>query len=292
VWYDKPVRYRGEIVKKELIVLLVILSLLPAIGFAAGQGEVSNNISAPVTVVTPNTTAPGTLTVYAAASLTDAFTEIANRFELENPGTNVSLNFGSSGDLRMQIEGGAPVDVFASADEAQMNILANESLIDNATREDFASNALVLIVPANGTLNITSAQNLTNPEVQKIAIGNPDTVPVGNYTRTALTEVGLWNQIENKTIPAEDVRQALTYVERGEVDAGFVYLTDANAAEPGTVKIIENVSVSTPITYPIAIVSSSQNEGTAQNFNNMVSGSEGQEILASFGFIPSPIGIL
>jgi molybdate transport system substrate-binding protein len=292
VWYDKPVRFRGEIVKKELIVLLVLLSLLPAIGFAAGQGEVSNNTPAPVTVVTPNTTAPGTLTVYAAASLTDAFTEIADRFEMENPGTNVTLNFGSSGDLRMQIEGGAPVDVFASADEAQMNILANESLIDNATREDFASNALVLIVPANGTLNITSVQNLTNPEVQKIAIGNPDTVPVGNYTRTALTEVGLWNQIENKTIPAEDVRQTLTYVEKGEVDAGFVYLTDANAAEPGTVKIIENVSVSTPITYPIAIVSSSQNEGTAQNFNNMVSGSEGQAILASFGFIPSPIGIL
>ena len=165
----------------------------------------------------------------------------------KTPDVDVNFNFGGSGNLRTQIEGGAPVDVFASADENQMDILANESLIDNSSREDFAQNSLVLIVPENSTLNITGIKDLADPKIQKISIGNPDTAPVGKYTRTALTEAGLWNQLENKMVPAEDVKQVLLYVERGEVDAGFVYMTDAKAADPGTVKIVANVPVSTPV---------------------------------------------
>jgi molybdate transport system substrate-binding protein len=237
------------------------------------------------TNTTESGNAPESITVSAAASLTDAFKDIASQFETENPGKNVSLNFGSSGALRMQIKGGAPVDVFASADENQMNMLANESLIENNSRKDFANNSLVLIVPANSTLNITKIQDLTDSKVQKIAIGNPDTVPVGNYTRTALTEAGLWSELQNKTVLAEDVRQALTYVERGEVDAGFVYTTDAKTAQPGTIKTVTNVSVSTPITYPIAVVSASKHKETAQKFLDFVTGQKGQEILKKYGFI-------
>ena len=117
------------------------------------------------------------ITVSAAASLTEAFTDIASHFEEENPGTNVSLNFGGSGNLRMQIEGGAPVDVFASADESQMNILGNETLIDNSSRKDFAQNSLVLIVPETSTLNITGLKDLADPKIEKISICNPDTAP-------------------------------------------------------------------------------------------------------------------
>ena len=120
---------------------------------------------------------PDVITVSAAASLTEAFTDIASHFEEENPGTNVSLNFGGSGNLRMQIEGGAPIDVFASADESQMDILGNETLIDNSSREDFAQNSLVLIVPASSTLNITGLKDLADPQIEKISIGNPDTAP-------------------------------------------------------------------------------------------------------------------
>jgi molybdate transport system substrate-binding protein len=143
----------------------------------------------------------------------------------------------------------------------------------------------VLIIPANSTLNITNITDLTDPKVQKIGIGNPDTVPVGNYTKAALTEAGLWSQLENKTIPGEDVRQVLTYVERGEVDAGFVYSTDAKIADPGTIKVVTNVSVSTPVTYPIAVVSASNHKETAQKFLNFVTGTEGQDILKGYGFV-------
>lgn len=273
--------------RKELIVLLVLLSVFLAIGCtdSGNNGdEAANETGTPVTAETPAAEDSETITVSAAASLTEAFTEIATQYEEENPGADVSLNFGSSGNLRTQIEGGAPVDVFASADEGQMDKLANKSLIDNTTREDFAENSLVLIVPANTSLNITSLEDLKDPEVERIAIGNPDTVPVGNYTRTALTEVGLWNQTESKMVFGEDVKQVLTYVERGEVDAGFVYMTDAKTAEPGSIEIVTNVSVSTPITYPIAVVSSSENKEEAQEFIDMVTGEEGQEILSKYGF--------
>ncbi len=257
-----------------------MLSVSLAIGCAGNKGE------APNATMTPVTAGPEVITVSAAASLTEAFTDIASQFEKENPGTNVSLNFGSSGNLRMQIEGGAPVDVFASADETQMDILANESLIANNSRKDFAHNSLVLIVPEDSTLNITDIKDLTDPKVQKISIGNPDTVPVGKYARLALTETGLWSQLENKMVLAEDVKQVLTYVEREEVDAGFVYITDAKTAKPGTIKIVTNVSVSTPVTYPIAVVSSSENKEKAQKFLDFVTGKEGQEILKEYGFVP------
>ena len=106
----------------------------------------------------------------------------------------------------------------------------------------------MFIVRANSNLNITNIKDQTSPKVQKISIGSPDSVPVGEYAKIALTDAGLWSQLENKTVPAGDVRQVLTYVERGEVDAGFVYSTDAKSAQPGTIKVVSNVSVGIPIT--------------------------------------------
>jgi molybdate transport system substrate-binding protein len=271
--------------KKELIFLLVLSSVFLAIGCTGSQSEAPNATVTLVSAVTPSTVAPETITVSAAASLTEAFTEIAAQFEKENPGTSVSLNFGGSGNLRMQIEGGAPVDVFASADESQMNTLSNKSLILNNSRKNFANNSLVLIVPATSTLNITGLKDLADPEVEKISTGNPDTAPIGKYTRLALTEAGLWNQIEKKLLLADDVKQALVYVERGEADAGFVYMTDAKSAQAGTIKIVTNVSVSTPVTYPIAVVSASEHKEKAQKFLDFIVSTEGQKILSKYGFV-------
>jgi len=256
---------------KKIISIIAILVLL-TLSFAAFQ-----NISGPKQE-------SETITVSAAASLTEAFTDIASQFEEENPGTNVSLNFGGSGNLRTQIEGGAPVDVFASADESQMDKLGNESLILNNSRKDFAQNSLALIVPASSTLNITSIQDLVNSNVQKISTCDPNTAPVGKYARFALTEAGLWNQTEKKMVLADDVKQALVYVERGEVDAGFVYMTDAKNAEPGSIKVVASVPVSTPVTYPIAVISSSDNKEEAREFVDFVTGEEGQDILEKYGF--------
>ena len=271
--------------RKELIVLLVLLGVLLAIGCTDNGSKATNKTGTPVTAETPvSDNETETITVSAAASLTEAFTDMEPQFEAKNPDVDVNFNFGGSGNLRTQIEGGAPVDVFASADENQMNTLANESLIDNSSREDFAQNSLVLIVPENSTLNITDIKDLADPKVQKISIGNPDTAPVGKYTRTALNETGLWNQLENKMVPAEDVKQVLLYVERGEVDAGFVYMTDARVAQPGTVKIVASVPVSTPVKYPIAVVSSSEHKEEAQEFVDFVTGEEGQKTLQKYGF--------
>ncbi|WP_394325959.1 molybdate ABC transporter substrate-binding protein [Methanosarcina horonobensis] len=266
-----------------MVVLLVLLGVFLTIGCTDNGSEATNETGTP-TAETQVSEQESEIMVSAAASLTEAFTDMESQFETENPNIDVNFNFGSSGNLRTQIEGGAPVDVFASADQKNMDTLAGKELIDNSTRKDFARNSLVLIVPASSTLNITGIEDLTSPEVERITIGNPDTVPVGNYTRTVLTEADLWNQTENKFVLGEDVKQVLTYVERGEVDAGFVYMTDAKTADTGTIKIVAIVPVSIPISYPIAVVSASENKEEAQAFLDYVTGEEGQEILEEYGF--------
>jgi molybdate transport system substrate-binding protein len=265
--------------RKELIVLLLLLSVFLAMGCTGNKSE------APNATVTSNAAGTETITVSAASSLTEAFTNISSQFQKENPGMNVSLNFGGSGNLRKQIEGGAPVDVFASADENQMDMLANKSLIDNNSRTDFAHNSLMLIVPEDSTLNITSIKDLADPKVGKISSCDPDTAPAGKYARSALTEAGLWSSLQNKIVLADDVKQVLTYVERGEVDAGFVFISDVKTAQPGTIKIVTNVPVKVPITYPIAVVLSSTHKEAAQKFIDFVTGTEGQKILKENGFV-------
>lgn len=272
--------------RKELIVLLVLLGVFFAIGCTENGSEAVNETGTPTTETPVSEEESETIIVSAAASLTEAFTDIETQFEVENPEIDVEPNFGGSGSLRTQIEGGAPVDVFASASQSHMDILAGEGLIENSSREDFAQNSLVLIVPADSTLNITGIEDLTSPEVERIAIGNPETAPVGKYTTQSLTEAGIWDQLEGKTILAEDVKQVLVYVERGEVDAGFVYMTDAKTAEPGTIEVVATIPVTTPITYPIAVVSASENKEEAQEFVDFVTGPEGQEILEGYGFTP------
>lgn len=221
------------------------------------------------------------LLVSAAASLTNAFKEIKEPFEKTHPGTTLVLNFASSGALLKQMQQGAPVDVFASADQATMD--RAEKLIDPATRVDFAGNALVLIVPAEGGLPLTDAAELKGKEVKLVAIGNPDSVPAGRYAKGALEHAGLYEALTPKFVLAESVRQALDYVARGEVQAGFVYATDA-ALRADKVKVTAEIAGHKPITYPIALLGASQNKNMGQAFVTFVKGEEGQAILGKFGF--------
>lgn len=226
-----------------------------------------------------------TITVSAASSLTEAFTDIAKEFEGVHPGTNIELNLAGSGTLRTQIESGAPADVFASASESDMDLLSDKNLIDNSSRKDFASNVLVMVVPEkDNSGNPKTLQDLTTGNVEKISIGDPETAPVGKYTKQALEKVGLWNKIESKIILGENVKQVLTYVEMGEVDAGFVYITDAESGRKEKYEIACTVSVNKPISYPIAVVNGSKNKEQAQEFVNFVTGTRGQKILAKYGF--------
>lgn len=223
------------------------------------------------------------LTVSAAASLTDAFKELAPRFEAARPGSTLRFNFAASGTLLQQIAQGAPVDVFASADQETMDKAAAQKLIDAGTRKNFASNSLVLIEPAQGGPALSSLSDLSNPAVKRIAIGKVETVPVGRYTREALTTAKLWDALQPRFVQADSVRQVLDYVSRGEADAGFVYRTDA-AIMGDKVKIVLTASGHTPVTYPVAVVSDSQQKALANDFVAFLASDAAQQVLAKYGF--------
>jgi molybdate transport system substrate-binding protein len=223
------------------------------------------------------------LTVSAAASLTNAFRELAPMFEAQFPDTKVQLNFGASGALLQQIAKGAPVDVFASADQETMDQAQAQVLVKASDRSTFVSNALVVIVPAQGNTAPKSLSDLAQPAYKRVAIGLPASVPVGRYTKASLEKAGLWTAIEPKMIGAQNVRQALDYVARGEVDAGFVYATDA-ALMPDKVKVSFAVPTPTPILYPIASIATSTNMDATKKFIEFVMSPTAQGVLAKYGF--------
>ncbi len=221
--------------------------------------------------------------VSAAASLTNAFRDLAPLFESQHPGVHVQFNFGASGALLQQIAKGAPADVFASADQLTMDQAQEQGLVKAGERHDFVSNALVVIVPLAANQQPSALADLAQPAYARIAIGQPASVPVGRYTKTVLEQAGIWPAIMPKTIAAQSVRQALDYVARAEVDAGFVYATDA-AIMPDKVKVAFNVPTTTPIRYPVAPVAASANHATAQDFVAFLSTAPAQAVLASYGF--------
>jgi molybdate transport system substrate-binding protein len=226
------------------------------------------------------------LVVSAAASLTNAFKAVSEVFEQQHPGTKVLLNFGASDVLMQQIVKGAPADVFASADQKAMDKAAAEKVIVPSTRKDFAANSLVLIVPVDSHFTPTGLNDLASANVKRVAYGDPASVPVGRYTQGALQAAGVWDAVNAKAVLAANVRQSLDYVSRGEVDAGFVFSTDA-AVMPDKVKVALNVPTQTPITYPIAQVEGSHHAADAQAFMNFVLSPAGQAVLAKYGFKPA-----
>ncbi|MBS0436431.1 MAG: molybdate ABC transporter substrate-binding protein [Proteobacteria bacterium] len=225
----------------------------------------------------------GEITVSAAASLSNAFKDIAPLFEAAHPGSKVQLNFGASGALLAQIAKGAPADVFVSADEETMDQAQGQGLVKAAQRRDLVSNALVVIVPAGAAKMPAALAEVAQPGYARIAIGLPASVPVGRYTKGVLEAAKLWSTIEPKMIGASSVRQALDYVARAEVDAGFVYATDA-AIMPGKVKVAFTVPTTRPILYPIAALAGAPNPGEAAKFLDFLFTPPAQAVLAKYGF--------
>jgi molybdate transport system substrate-binding protein len=223
------------------------------------------------------------LMVAAAASLTNALKEVAGQFEKTHPGTKIVCNFVASGVLLQQMAKGAPVDVFAAADQETMNRAQEKNLIVPGSRKNFVSNRLVLIAPVDSKLALSGLKDLTRPEVKRVAVGNPATVPAGRYAKEALVQAGLWDQLSPRFIMAESVRQVLDYVSRGEVDAGLVYETDAAIAK-GKVKVIQTVTEPIPILYPLAVTVATDKKALAQEFLDFVLSPAAQEIFQRFGF--------
>lgn len=228
------------------------------------------------------------LVVSAAISLADAFGRIGHAFESLHPDTHVVLNLGASDVLLQQMAQGAPADVFASADEASMDRAAARGLIVAATRRDFATNTLVLIVPNRTAAMPTTLSDLRSPAYARIAIGNPASVPAGRYARGALRQSGVWDALQPRLVFAENVRQALEYVARGEAQAGLVYATDA-AIEAGRVRIASTVPTAAPVRYPAAVARRSADAARAAQFVAFLGSAAAHRILARYGFgVPAP----
>ncbi len=224
------------------------------------------------------------LVVSAASSLTNAFKDLGSAFEQQHPGVKVINNFGASDILMQQIVRGAPADVFASADQTAMDKAVAEKAVQPATRKNFAANQIVLIVPHDSTLQLTKLNDLTQANVKRIAYGNPASVPFGRYTKTALEQAGLWEAVTAKGVLAQNVRQSLDYVARGEVDAGFVFATDA-AVMQDKVNVAIRIPSNTPATYPIALTASTSQGELASKYLDYVQSPAGQATLARYGFL-------
>lgn len=227
------------------------------------------------------------IVVSAAVSVENAFVKIAKIYTART-GTKVEFSFGASGVLEKQIEAGAPVDVYASAGEKEMNQLQSQQLVAAGTRADFAGNSLVLVVPADSKLKVDSFKKLAEPSVKRLAVGDPKTVPAGFYARQALQHLGLWQKLHSRLVYAEDVRQVLDYVMRDEVSAGVVYSTDVMIAH-GKAQQVATAPKGTygPIRYPIAAVKGCAHPKSAGQFIKLVLSPEGQAILKKYGFRPA-----
>ncbi|MBD2327927.1 molybdate ABC transporter substrate-binding protein [Alkalinema sp. FACHB-956] len=223
------------------------------------------------------------LTVSAAASLTNVLQEIAPLYQESNATATVRYNFASSGALQRQVEQGSPVDVFIAAAAKPLNQLEAKNLIVPGSRRNLLKNRMVLIVPANQS-GVSNLQGLTQDEVKRIAIGDPASVPAGQYAQQILEKQGLWKTLQAKYVLANNVRQVLQFVESGNAQAGLVYLTDAKTTNQ--VKIVETIAdnLHDPIVYPIAVIKTSKHPEAATDFSNFLSSPIAQNRFTQAGF--------
>lgn len=224
------------------------------------------------------------LTISAAASMTDALTEIQKAYEAANQHIKLSFNFGASGALQQQIEQGAPADLFLSAAVKNMAALVDNQLIDANQQTNLLKNELVVVVPADSTTSIDNVADLMKAEVKTLAIGIPESVPAGSYAKEALTNAKLWDALQSKTVQAKDVRQVLQYVETGNADAGFVYKTDALTSDDVKVAFAVDPAAYKTIQYPIGIVKATKHAKEAEDFYTYLQSQEALDVFVKYGF--------
>jgi molybdate transport system substrate-binding protein len=259
--------------KKILIVLLVFTMSL---GLAGCSTESNEEKSEPVT-----------LTISAAASLTEAMGEIQEAYAEKSPDTTLVFNFGSSGTLAQQITEGAQVDVFMSASKKDMTTVKDAGELDDSTWVDLLQNEVVLIVPSDSTLALDSFEGVTDPSVTSIGLGEMDSVPAGRYAKQVFTSLGILDQVTAKAVYGKDVKEVLAWVETGNVDAGVVYSTDAESSD--SVKVVATADPSThdPIVYPVAMIKTSQNVDASKEFIEFLQSDKAKGIFEGYGFTVS-----
>lgn len=228
------------------------------------------------------------VTVAAALSLKGAFEELALLYEVKHSGDRVQFNFAASGVLQRQIEAGAPIDVFASASSREMDELDRQQLLEVASARPFARNGIVLVVPAEGRAALRSMRELRQAAVQRIAIGNPATVPAGRYAEEVLRHANVWDSVRGKLILCENVRQVLDYTARGEVDAGVVFATDAAGVNGIAVAAAAPAASHSPASYQAAMLRGAEHRAAGRAFIDLLLSAEGQAVLKRRGFLAAP----
>lgn len=256
-------------VKRVFSMLVLLVFFMSACGSTETAGESGEEIE-------------GTLTVSAAASLTDAMNDIAEMFMEKYPEVQVDYNFGGSGALQQQIIQGAPADLFFSASEEHFRTVVDEGRIDNKNSTEFLENELVLVTPKeNDTVSTFADLN----EAEQIAVGTPESVPAGAYSVETFESLGMLEALEDKLVYTEDVRAVLTYVETGNVDAGLVYRTDAKTSDEVEIADTATSEAHDPIVYPIGLLNDSKNPETAQEFYEFIQSEEALEVFKNYGFV-------
>jgi molybdate transport system substrate-binding protein len=226
------------------------------------------------------------LTVFAAASLADAFKTLAPAYTAAT-GDTLRFNFGASGTLARQIKEGAPADVIVFADELRLDQLANGGLLLPGTRRTILANTLVLVVATDNT-TIKTLADLAQPGVRRIAFGAPATVPIGTYAKEYLDKLKLWEPLQPKAVFLDNVRAVLATVESGNAEAGIVYKTDALSSKKVKIAVAVPLAEGPSITYPAAVVKNGKSPESAKKFVAWLACPEAQGVFANCGFLPSP----
>lgn len=275
--------------KKSILITVALLLVFTLAACSAPQAvEETAQTADAVTSEPAVTESPSAekvqLTIAAAASLTDVTAEIAEAYKAAAPDVELTFTYASSGNLQTQIEEGAPVDIFMSAAQKQMNALEDEKLLADGTRSDLLENKVVLIVPADSALDITGFEDLATDKVSTVALGDPASVPAGQYAEEVLTSLQILDKVKEKANYGSDVRQVLTWVESGNVDCGVVYATDAATSD--TVKVICEAPEGSvkAIVYPVAVLEQSANKEAAMQFIDFMKTDEIAAIFEKYGF--------
>ncbi|WP_445252416.1 molybdate ABC transporter substrate-binding protein [Paenibacillus sp. FSL R10-2796] len=261
-----------EMFKKWALSVMGILAILLVVNLSAGSG-----------VEVQAATKKTEIIVSAAASLQDSLDKIALLYEKKHPDIDLVFNYAASGTLQKQIEQGAPADLFFSAGDKQMNALVEGGLISD--HKVLLKNQLVIVVPSDSKVKLTTITQLTDKAFKKVAVGQPESVPAGQYAQQSLAAKKVWDPLQSKLVFAKDVRQVLSYVETGNADAGFVYKTDALTSKKTKIALTVGPHVHKAINYPAGIVKSSKNQKAAKELYSYLQSKEANDIFVSYGFL-------
>ena len=263
-----------KVLKKLGVMGLVLGLTMGAVGCSNGSEDKKDDSAKKDEIVTLN--------VSAAASLQEAMVELEEKFKEVEPNVKLELNLGSSGSLQQQIEQGAACDVFISAGQKQMTALADKDLLLDGTNKTLLTNDLVLVTGEDK--EIKDLDTLATDKVEKLAIGDPESVPAGKYAKEVLDNTKLYDNVKDKLVLAKDVKEVLSWVQKGNADVGFVYLSDATGVDDVDVVLTTDADSHSEIAYPVAVLKDSKQAKVAQQFEDFLLSDKAQNILEKHGF--------